>query len=665
MLSSNVILTPDKLSDAVKYFMDEPDGVLSFDMETSGDNRGVPFCNSASWIGLAARGRTAVIPFGHPIGSRVTGEAKEPRPTINHKTGETVYKMFRVPVYEPPPPQMERAEVFSMIKPLFFRPRTSDPKTLVGSGLQFDLATIAKYYDDEIPPGPHCDSIVLRWLINENRKRYGLKYITKDIYGFSYDDEEVGKCVEKHPFSKVAHYLHCDVLYPLAEYRKLRPQITELGLERVYELEMALLPVLARMRLTGMRVDRQRLEEMRGTLAVDVERSEGKIYQAAGRKFNINAPRQKQSVLYLPKSEGGQGLKAWRLTKAARERKMKDRNFRPQLTDWSTDAEALDVFQGNPVVDALLEYQEYYKLLHTYVLGYLGDPDAKDKPCRIFDERIFADFVQYGAKTGRFSCREPNLQNIGRPDTELGKLIRGAFVAEPGRKLIVADYSQIELVVLAHFLGQGKLFEGFLAGIDPHRMTAAGATGKAPEDVTPDERQRLGKSINFAVVFGAGDGKVASMMDVPVPQARRFLDNHADEFPEIYGFKKYVIDDCRKQRPPHVTTLFGRRRNLPGILSSDRGLRMYSERQAVNSVIQGSAADIIKLAMVRLHGTMPDWMKLHLSVHDELVTSAPNDRVEEARAILLGAMTGPGIGDLLRVPLKSDCAIVDRWSEAK
>jgi DNA polymerase-1 len=504
---------------------------------------------------------------------------------------------------------------------------------------------------------------VLRWLIDENRKQYKLKTITKDIYGFSYDDEDVGKCVERHPFAKVGHYLHCDVVYPLAEYRRLRPLIDEQDLQRVYELEMALLPILARMRLTGIDVDEPRLQEMRADLSVRVEEVEGKIYHAAGRKFNINAPRQKQEVLYAPKREGGQALKPWRLTDGGKKRK--DQGVRPCIYDYSTDAEALDSYVGNPVVDALLNYQEWAKLLNTYVLGYLGDDTAKDKPCRIFDGKIFADLVQYGTKTGRFSCREPNLQNVGRPDTELGKLIRGAFIAEPGRKLVVADYEQVELVVLAHFLGQGKLYDGFLAGIDPHRMTAAGATGKAPEDVTPDERQRLGKSINFAVVFGAGDGKVASMMGVDVRQAKAFLAKHEVEFPEIYGFKEYVLDQCREQRPPHIRTLFGRMRRVPGILSRDRGMRMYSERQAFNSLIQGSAADIMKLAMIRLAGEMPPWMKLHLTVHDELVTSAPDDRVEEAKVILLNAMTGPGIGDMLRVPLKSDCAIVSRWSEAK
>jgi DNA polymerase-1 len=196
-------------------------------------------------------------------------------------------------------------------------------------------------------------------------------------------------------------------------------------------------------------------------------------------------------------------------------------------------------------------------------------------------------------------------------------------------------------------------------------MTAAGVTGKAPEDVTPDERQKLGKSINFAVVFGAGDGKVASMMGVDVRQAKSFLQKHEREFPEIYGFKEYILDQCRAERPPHIRTLFGRMRRVPGIHSRDRGMRMYSERQAFNALIQGSAADIMKFAMVRLAGDMPPWMSLHLCVHDELVCSAPDDKIEEGKEILLNAMTGPGIGDTLRVPLKSDCKVVQRWSEAK
>jgi DNA polymerase I-like protein with 3'-5' exonuclease and polymerase domains len=666
MISSNVILSPGELADAVAYFRKGPERLLSFDMETSGSNRGVPFCNRASWVGLGGPGKFAQIPFGHPIGTRITGYHKEPRQLIDHKNGGFITKNFKVAEYEPPPPQIPLEQVFEILRPLFF----GSGLTIIGHGLQFDLATIAKYYGDTIPdPGgdePFCDTIVLRWLIDENRKRYGLKYITKDIYGFSYDDEEVGKCVEKYPFNKVAHYLHCDVVYPLAEYRSLHPLISELDLERVFDLEMGLLPVLARMRLTGVKVDEPRLEEMRESLTIDVQRVEGKVYAAAGGEFNMNAARAKQKILFGSKADGGQALRPWKLTDGAKDRrKASRRNFKPVITDWSTDAEHLESLAGNPVVDAMLEYAGYSKLLGTYVLGYLGDPSAKDKPCRIFDGRIFPDFVQYGAKTGRFSCREPNLQNVGRPDTELGKLIRGAFIAEPGRKLIVADYEQIELVVLAHFLNQGALFEGFKRGIDPHTMTAALVLGKDPADVTKPERQRFGKSINFAVVYGAGNAKVAAMIGCSIDEAEAFLARHEKMFPEVYAFKDYVIESCRRMRPPHITTLFGRRRNLPGIHSRENGMRMYSERQAFNSLIQGSSADIMKLAMIRLHSDMPSWMKLHLTVHDELVCSAPDGFEEEGKAILLNAMTGPGIGDILRVPLKSDCAIVTRWSDAK
>ena len=301
MHSSSVILDSGRLAETVRYFLDSQERVFSWDLETSGDNRGVPYCNSASWIGLATRGRTAVIPFGHPIGTRVTGIVKEPRQQSNG------IKMFKVPVYEGPPPQLGRDQVFEALEPLFFH----DELVKVGHGVgQFDLATIAKYYGDTIPSGPHCDSIVLRWLLDENRKQYGLKSITRDIYGFPYDDENVGKCVEKYPFAKVAHYLHCDVVYPLAEYRRLRPLIDEQDLGRVYELEMSLLPILARMRLTGMPVDVPRLEEMRADLSVRVEEVEAKIYAAAGRKFNPNAPRQKQEVLYLPRAQGRPGPQA-------------------------------------------------------------------------------------------------------------------------------------------------------------------------------------------------------------------------------------------------------------------------------------------------------------------------------------------------------------------
>jgi DNA polymerase-1 len=401
---------------------------------------------------------------------------------------------------------------------------------------------------------------------------------------------------------------------------------------------------------------------------VDIE---GSIYKAAGQRFNLTAPAQKAAVLYAPKSEGGQGLKAAKLTKGGY--KKRDAGQELSFADYSTDADSLEAHPNNPVVKAMADYAEVAKLL-GYPLAYLGVKDDPDKPCRIFDGRIHADFVQYGTVTGRFSCREPNLQNIPRPDTELGKRIRGLFIAPAGYKLVVADYGQIELVVLAHFIGKGALYRGFHNGVDPHSATAAALIGQDPQEfmarVKAGDREainlrQVAKGINFAVVYGAGPDKVASMAGISVKEAKRFMEIHQKMFPEIYAFKNEVVRVCRSRRPPHIRTLLGRKRRLPLIVSQNQGLRMGAERQAVNSLIQGSAADLIKLAMIRLNNSLPDDIRLILSVHDELVVLAPEDRAQEAAALVSEAMLGEGIQKLLRVPLSSDVKIVDRWSEAK
>jgi DNA polymerase I-like protein with 3'-5' exonuclease and polymerase domains len=315
------------------------------------------------------------------------------------------------------------------------------------------------------------------------------------------------------------------------------------------------------------------------------------------------------------------------------------------------------------VIDALLDYQDVYKIYTTYVLGYIGD---ETHDCRIYEGRVYTDFVQYGTKTGRFSSRDPNLQNIPRPDTELGKLVRGAFIADEGHKLVVADYGQIELVVLAHYLGRGKLYEGFWEGIDPHVMTAAMVLGKRPEDITKDERQKFGKSINFAVVYGAGISKVASMIGCGNQEAKAVLNKHRAEFPEIYEYKDFVLSECRRNvKDPHIRTILGRKRRVPEINWSDEDMRHFAERQVFNSLIQGSSADLLKTAMVRYDNLRADDMQLLLNVHDELVTTAPDGRIDAASEVLREAMTGKEIQALVDVPLTIDLAVADRWSDCK
>jgi DNA polymerase I-like protein with 3'-5' exonuclease and polymerase domains len=650
-----VILTEDRLREFVDYSLKQ-DAVF-FDIETTGPNRGVPHLNTACWLGLATHGHAVSIPHGHPIGTKVIDTRREPRLCNDGKT-----RNYKVPVYEAPPPQLTTDLVYDITRPIFESERISK----VAHDASFDLASTAKYLGG-VASRPYECNIVLDWILNENRHAYGLKVRTKQAYGVAYDKDNTGRRVEKFPFADVAHYVYMDVKYGWMLYQRHRPGIEREGLEDIYGLELDILEVMVSMRLRGAAVDVPRIEALREEMGARLEVSTGKVYAAAGKRFNINSGQQKQQLLWGPKSAGGQGLKPWKLTDSARERKKKgaQTSFGPK--DYSTDAESLESFPRNPLATELLGYQEINKLLSTYILGWLGDPD-NDKPCLIFDGRIHANFVQYGARTGRFSCREPNLQNIPRSGTELGKLIRDAWIAPPGYKLIVADYGQIELVVLAHFIGRGKLFDGFLAGIDPHTTTAAGVLGIDPATVTPDQRQKLGKSLNFAVVFGAMEKKLASMIGCSEREAGGFMGDHEEEFPEIYAYKDAIIQHALKQEPvPYVKTLLGRKRRLPELYSRDWGMRSYAERQAVNSKIQGSAADLIKLAMVRTHAGLmeiPD-AAIDLTVHDELVLSAPEEHAERVAEILQDGMTGEGIQKLVRVPLVADVKIGDRWGEMK
>lgn len=643
MLSPDIITDEARLREVVAYFLAQD--AFVFDVESWGPNRGVPHLNNLSWISLATHRMCVVIPFGHPIGSKITGTRIEKVP---YKTGPKAGQTFnrKHPIYEDPPVQLERSLVFEILAPLFL-----SPTIIKGAhNAPFDLASVAKYLP--VPPVPpfQC-SIVNVWLLNENTKRFGLKYLTKDIFGYTYDDEEVGRHIEDYPFDKVAQYSYADARYAWLILNYTRQEIAAQGLQEVHAMESALIEVLMHIRLTGSPVDIPELEKLKVELAHRIEKDKAGVWKAAGAKFNINSVEQKRHYLFAPKEKGGQGLEAKKQTAKGAD---------------STDSSVLQKHSGNKLCKAILQYQETSKMLGTYVIGYLGDPaDPDKKPCRIYDGRIYADFVQYGTVSGRFSCREPNLQNIPRPDTELGKIIRGIWVAEPGNRLVVADFGQIELAVLAHYCGKGKLWDGFHAGIDPHQMTAAMVLDKDPACVTKDERQHFGKSINFAVIYGAGLEKVADMAKVGVRRARAVLEKHAREFPEIYEYKEFLINKAHKDG--EITTISGRRRHLEYINSNDPGWVAYSERQAFNSLIQGSAADIQKWAMLQVfhHEKRTPDIRMLMTVHDELVMSAPESKADLTADILREGMTGGELQSILTVPLSVDINIVERWSHAK
>ena len=648
MLPQGIILDEYSLTQAVNYFLTQPSFV--FDTETIGEHRDQPQHAPVTWISLATEGVCIVVPMGHEKGEFSHLE-KVPTAYMSGKKQGQLYNKT-VKKYSKAPEQLDPATVFRILRPLF----GSETIIKVGHDVLFDLVAISKYLGF-VPPGPYADTKIMYWLLDENdRQGSWLKPMIERRLGFTYDTESIGACVESHPFSLVAYYSYCDSKMAWLCYNWLKDQIIGTDLETIYNLEMSVLSVMTGMRLAGVRIDTERLAEFRSELVEKLTEAEGRIYQSAGHKFNINANRQKSDVLFKE-----QGLKPWKLTTGGK--KKKKAGLQLDLYDYSVDADVLASYPDNPVATALIDYSKINKILTTYVDAWLGNNG--ESPL-IIDGYIHAGFQQYGTVTGRFSCRAPNLQNPPRPHTWLGKGIRSCFVAEPGGKLVVADYSQIELVILSHYIGEGKLYEAFMTGIDPHTMTAAMVLGKEPDEVTKVERQDLGKTLGFAVVYGAGIGKVASMAHLDVAGARRVLKTHEQMFPEIHDFKYNVIQYARSRKPvPYIKTILGRNRRIPELNSKSEEYRMGAERQMFNSLIQGGAGDLIKLAMVRLDAMLPPEAKIVLTVHDEIVVSCPEHMAQEVAKLMTEAMTGEGIQNLVRVPLKIDLHIVDRWDQAK
>lgn len=624
-----LVTTLDQLHDVVDHF-EARDG-YAFDVETTGPHRGVPAVNEVTWLTLATDGACSVIPLGHPNGYRLLRKATRRK---NKQTGEWEH----IPaLFDEPPKQLRPSQVFGALENLFFSDRTK-----VAHNAPFDLLSVAKYFPDRgYPPPPYGDTIVAAWMLNENRL-LGLKPLDRERYNLDYDHDDTGKCVEKHPFGQVQDYAWLDGATTWLHWKDMRPKVTAEGLDDTWALEMDVLHCLLHMG-KGVPVDIAALQKLRTRLRAEMQHAEAEVYRAAGKVFNIGSVPQKQQILYKE-----QGLKPRKLTKKGAP---------------STDAEALEPYKGrNAFVSSLLDYQDVSKILSTYVEGYLGDDEGK--PTQIFHGRIYPMLKQYGTVTGRFSCSTPNVQNWPRPDTVWGKAIRDLVDPIPGFKLLVADYAQIEQRILAHFAGKGALWQGFWDNIDAHTATASAVFGVAPEDVTKQMRQ-VAKAIAFAINYGAGPQKVADMSHTTLRRAKQILATHERQFPEVYRYKAKLLRTVRSRRPePYLRTLLGRKRRLPDLLSSDRGRRAKAERQVVNSHIQGSNADITKLALVRLHKSLLPDMQILLTVHDEIAAMCPADIAEEGAKVLQEAMAGEAM-QLLSVPVTTDVKICDRWSEAK
>ncbi len=432
-----------------------------------------------------------------------------------------------------------------------------------------------------------------------------LPVLAHDLCGLTEQPEDalVGsgrarRTVDSVPVDEAAQYYGNWVAMVAPVRTALEGQLAEGSLRPLYDtVEMPLVPILAAMERVGIRVDCDELAQLSGELQRRITELEGIVAETAGYTFNPGSTQQLATFLY-----DNLGLAAGRRTKTGR----------------STDADSLEALRGeHAVVDVILEWRQLTKLKSTYV-------DALPLLCAA-DGRVHTSFNQAVASTGRLSSADPNLQNVP-VRTAWGQRIRHAFVADPGQQLVSADYSQIELRVLAHVSGEPELIAAFERGEDIHRRTAAEVYDVAPEEVTPDQR-RIAKVVNFGVVYGLSDFGLARDTGMDQEAARLFIEKYFASFPAVTKYLERTRMHAREWG--WVETFMGRRRHLPDIRAANRQLRGAAERMAVNMPIQGAAADIMKLAMIRCDAALREAgvrSRLLLQVHDELVLECPAGR---------------------------------------
>lgn len=425
---------------------------------------------------------------------------------------------------------------------------------------------------------------------------------------------------------RFSHTLAVDALY-----KTMLPQLKEMGLGELYfDIELPLCRVLAEMEAAGFQVDAGALREFGEKLGIAIGELEKRIYTYAG-EFNINSPKQLGEVLFERL-----GLPHGKKTK----------------TGWSTNAEVLEKLD-HPIVRDVLEYRQYMKLRSTYVDGLLKAAGP--------DERIHTNFQMTVTATGRLSSTEPNLQNIPTR-TELGSELRCMFVPAPGCVLVDADYSQIELRLLAHISGDESMQEAFRSGEDFHAVTASHVFGVPLNEVTSSMR-RAAKAVNFGIVYGISAFSLSQDLGVSAEEAKAYMDAYFARFP---GVKRYMEDVVKKSRETgYAETIFRRRRTLPEITASKYATRSFGERVALNMPIQGTAADIIKLAMVKVFKRLKEEglsSRLIMQVHDELIVECPENEAERVKSLLTQEMEGVCA---LTVPLIAEAHSGKNWLETK
>lgn len=578
-------------------------GRFVFDTETDSLD---PMRANLIGLSLAAEiGKAAYVPFGHH--------------------------------YPDAPLQLERAAVLDALRPLLTDPAIEK----IGQHGKYDLHVLRRHGVEVA--GYAQDTLLESFVLNSGSARHDLDSLAKRYLGYDtvkYEDL-CGKGAKQIAFAQVAlddatRYAAEDADITLRLHRVLAPKLAaEPGLESVYrDIEMPLVPVLARIEANGVRVDADELRRQSADLSRRMLAAQRKATELAGRSFNLDSPKQLQALLF-----DELGLPAV----------VKTPTGQP-----STNEEALEaIADQHELPRVILEYRALAKLRSTYTdkLPDMIHPDTG---------RVHTSYHQAGAATGRLSSSDPNLQNIPIR-TEDGRRIRRAFVAPPGRKLVACDYSQIELRIMAHLSGDPGLVGAFASGVDVHRATAAEVFGRKLEEVTGNER-RAAKAINFGLMYGMSAFGLARQLSIGRGEAQDYIALYFSRYP---GVRDYMEATRRQARDKgYVETVFGRRLYLDYINAGSQSQRAGAERAAINAPMQGTAADIIKRAMV----SVDRWLSSHaeralmiLQVHDELVFEVDADFVDpligQVRTLMAGAAT-------LAVPLEVDCGVGDNWDQA-
>lgn len=533
-----------------------------------------------------------------------------------------------VPIRAPDAACLPEDDIRAIVAPLLARKNL----TVVGQNLKFDMH-VMENWGAPIRCRP-WDTMVAAWLVDPERDSLKLESLGQTYLGFGgtpyAEVAPKGTVFSAVPLARAAAYAAEDADLALRLKAALEPELDRRGLSSLFaDLEMPVLSLLARMERAGILVNAQALAAYGVELDAKLSDIQAETWKLVGHEFNLNSPKQLQEVLFVERK-----LSAGKKTK----------------TGFSTDISVLEELAlEDPVPAHILRHRTLQKLKSTYV-------DALSELAAV-DPRIRTHFVQTGAATGRLSSRDPNLQNIPVREEE-GRRIRSAFVAAPGTKLISADYAQIELVVFAHLSGDEELRKAFIDGADIHRRTAALILDKGEDEVSQAER-RAAKTINFGVIYGMGAFRLAQQLGIPRAEAARFIDAYFKRYSGVADFIRKTIEDAR--RDGYVSTLLGRRRPIRAIDSRNANERQGAERVAVNTPIQGSAADIVKLAMLAVEKVLsreyPE-ARLLLQVHDELIVEAPADIAQAVAAAMEKAMSG---AYRLSVPLRVGVEIADSW----